>query len=129
MQYTVFVCGNSIGNVARIKTLTLRPDVLQQHCSNTIEAKQVSILWHVETDNPGKPDYSVKVDFVLQELGGLVMLPEGVSYSMMGKSRVGIIKTFGFSLVNKIETKVFVRQLKGNFKSFAKIVKDEDRLT
>ena len=58
-------------------------------------------LWLVKTDNAGKIDTAVKVDFVVQERGGLVMLPEGLSYSVIGKSREGALKIFGYNLINK----------------------------
>lgn len=35
----------------------------------------MTILWNVNTSNAGVPDYSVKVDFVVQKIGGVVMLP------------------------------------------------------
>ena len=55
----------------------------------------------VNTNNIGSLDHEVKVDFVLQKLGGIVMLPEGLSYSMIGKAKEGLLKVFGFSLINK----------------------------
>jgi hypothetical protein len=43
----------------------------------------VTILWDVTTNNAGSNDYTVKVDFVVQKLGGLTMLPEGLSYKVI----------------------------------------------
>jgi len=128
MQYSVFVCGNSIAKVQMLKTLTLRPQVIRQHCQNSFEAQEVKIQWQVNTKNVAKEaDYEVKVDFVLQKLGGIVMLPEGLSYSMVGKAKEGVLKTFGFRLINIEETRVYIRQLIGSFRGYAKVIRKDDR--
>jgi len=67
-------------------------------------------------------DYSVKVDFVVQKTGGIVILPEGLSYSVLMKAREGILKTFGYSLINKIDARVYIHQNIGKFKAFAKVI-------
>lgn len=127
MQYSVFICGNSISNANKAKTLTLTPNTIKERCKNSIESKTVSILWEVMTDNAGVSDLEVKVDFVVQKLGGLVMLPEGLSYKVSELSQEGILKKFGFSLINTRDTTIYIRQNIGKFKAFAKIVKDQDR--
>ena len=66
MQYSVFVCGNSIANVQRMKTFTLKPEVINQQCMSTFESKEIKIMWHVSTNNVASVDMSVKVDFVVQ---------------------------------------------------------------
>ena len=101
MKYSVFICGNSIANAERMKTLTLKPSVIKQHCENNLEAKKVDIQWRVNTDNAGQTDRSVKVDFVVQKRGGVIMLPEGLSYSVISKSREGPVRIFGYNLINK----------------------------
>lgn len=127
MQYSVLVCGNSISNANREKTLILRPDVIKNRCQNTIESKQVAILWDVNTVNAGNVVSDVKVDFVVQKLGGMVMLPEGVSYSIIELSRNGPLRTFGYSIINKRDTKIFIRQTIGKFKAYARIINEADR--
>ncbi len=74
-------------------------------------------------------DYSVKVDFVVQKVEGLVILPEGLSYSVLAKAKEGVLKTFGYSLINKIDTRVYIHQNIGKFKAFAKVVNEDDRET
>lgn len=101
MKYTIFLCGNSVGYADTLKTLVLNPDVIKKHCDSDIETKKLDIQWMVNTNNAGKVDKVVKVDFVVQEREGLTMLPEGLSYSVVGKSREGPLKTFGFNLINQ----------------------------
>jgi len=125
MQYSVFVCGNSISNAQTVKTITLQPDVLSKYCQYSSSSKKVTILWSVNTSNAGVPDYKVKVDFVVQKTGGLVMLPEGLSYLMSGRAREGVLRIFGYSFINKLDTKVYVRQNIGKFKAYAKVVRDQ----
>ena len=72
-------------------------------------------------------DYSVKVDFVLQKIGGVVVLPEGLSYSVVTMAKDGVLKTFGYSLINKIDARVYVHQNIGKFKAFAKVISEDDR--
>ena len=55
------------------------------------------------------------------------MLPEGLSYSMIGKATEGTLKVFGFNYINHMDTRVYIRQIIGTFKGYAKIVNDEDR--
>lgn len=87
----------------------------------------MAILWDVTTNNAGSNDYTVKVDFVVQKLGGLIMLPEGLSYKVIELSKDGILKKFGFSIINPRDTTIYIRQNIGKFKAFAKIIKDQDR--
>ena len=129
MQYSVFVCGNSIANAGTLKTLKLSSNIIQQHCNNDIETKQIAIIWLVNTNNAGKRDISVKVDFVVQKIGGIVMLPEGLAYSVRARATDQIIKTFGFSFINKANTRIYLHQIMGRFKAYAKIVRDEDMAT
>ena len=124
MQYSVFICGNSISNAQTVKTITLPSDLLTKYCAYANSTKEVTVLWNVNTSNAGIPDYSVKVDFVVQKIGGLTMLPEGRSYVVSGRAHDGILKVFGFSFINKINTRVYIRQNIGKFKAYAKVVKD-----
>ena len=127
MKYSVFICGNSITNAEKVSTLILKPNVIRKHCNNNIETKKLDIQWRVNTDNAGVSDLSVKVDFVVQGRGGVLMLPEGLSYSVVGQSKAGPLKVFGYNLINKEETRIYVHQIIGKFKAYAKIVREEDR--
>lgn len=129
MAYSLFICGNSISNANKAKTVALTPNVIRERCKNSIETKSVSIIWDVKTDNAGVTDLEVKVDFVVQKLGGIVMLPEGLSYKVTELSQDGMLKKFGYSIINKRNTTIYIRQNIGKFKAFAKIVKDHDRET
>ena len=51
MHYSVFICGNSITNAEKMKTLDLWSDMIDQHCLNGFEAKDVKIMWYVNTTN------------------------------------------------------------------------------
>ena len=66
---------------------------------------------------------------MVQKVGGVVILPEGLSYSVLTKAREGIIKNFGYSLINKIDARVFIHQNIGKFKAFAKVINEDDRDT
>jgi hypothetical protein len=46
---------------------------------------------------------------------------------MSGKARDGALRVFGYSFINKADTRVYVRQNIGKFKAYAKVVKDEAR--
>ena len=70
---------------------------------------------------------NVKVDFVVQKTGGMVILPEGLGYSVLTKARDGALRTFGFSLINKIDTRIYIHQVIGRFKAFARIIREDDR--
>ena len=70
---------------------------------------------------------NVKVDYVLQKTGGLIVLPESLSYSVLTKARDGVIKTFGFSLINILDTRIYIHPTIGRFKAFAKLIREEDR--
>ncbi len=83
----------------------------------------------MNTDNIELKEYNVKVDFVVQKVEGVVILPEGLSYSILTKAREGIIKNFGYSLINKIDARVFIHQNIGKFKAFAKVINEDDRDT
>lgn len=43
------------------------------------------------------------------------------------KAKPGLLKTFGFSLINKVDTRVFIHQNIGKFKAFAKVISEDDR--
>lgn len=84
----------------------------------------------MNTKNGGRiPDLIVNVDFVVQKTGGMVVLPEGLTYSMMTKARDGPLKIFGYKLINIVDTRIYIHQIIGRFKAFAKIIKEEDRET
>ena len=109
MQYSVFVCGNSIGNIAKLKMLTLKREVINQACYGNFQANEIKILWYVNTKNIDKVDSSVRADIVLQKQDGVTMLPQGLGYSMVGKSHDGPLKTFGFSFINALDTRIYIR--------------------
>lgn len=52
------------------------------------------------------------------------MLPEGLSYVYSGKANPGKLKVFGFSFLNRQDTRVYIHQNIGKFKAYAKIVRD-----
>lgn len=127
MTYSVLICGNSITDAYKLKTLTLSNQLINSKCNRKLESKQIDIYWYVNTDNVGIEDYSVKVDFVVQKEGGIVILPEGLSYSVLTKASEGVLKTFGYSLINKVDARVFIHQNIGNFKAYAKVINEDDR--
>jgi hypothetical protein len=43
---------------------------------------------------------------------------------MVGRSRDGVLKVFAYPFVNKMTTRVYIRQVVGSFKAFAKILAD-----
>jgi hypothetical protein len=81
----------------------------------------------VNTNNVGVNDISVKVDYVLQKTGGPIILPEGLGYSVLTKATDGIIKTFGYSLINLHDTRIYIHPTIGRFRAFAKLIREDDR--
>lgn len=69
----------------------------------------------------------MKVDYVLQKTGGVIILPEGLSYSVLTKARDGVIKTFGYSLINLLDTRVYIHPTIGRFKAYAKLIREDEK--
>jgi hypothetical protein len=97
-------------------------------CKNTVEAKRVSIIWSVATKNLNKDDDKhVKVDFVAQYAGNIILLPEGVSYNMILPAQEGLLHKFAFNLINKKKTKIIIDQIRGRYHAYAKIVSEPEK--
>lgn len=65
----------------------------------------------------------------MQKTGGVIVLPEGLSYSVFTKARDGVIKTFGFSLINLLDTRIYIHQTIGKFRAYAKLIREDDKDT
>lgn len=77
----------------------------------------------MNTKNAFKDDKTVKVDFLAQYRGDVVLLAEGVSYNKVTKvSENGYLGKYTYNLINKKDTKVIVNQIRGRFIAYAKIV-------
>lgn len=59
--------------------------------------------------------------------GGVTVVPEGVAYRAVEISRSSLLRTFGFSLISKLSTRIVISSIRGQFLAFAKIVEEVDK--
>lgn len=80
------------------------------------------ILWNVNTTSAYKTETSVKADFVVQYEGGVILLPEGVSYNVVDIAKSGFYKKFSYNVINKQDLRIILNPIRGMFNIYAKII-------
>lgn len=118
------LCGNSIRDAFKTRELHITPDLVDTLCSNSVEIRQISIIWSVTSKNDTKEEKQINVDFVAQYTGDLILLPEGISYNVQERSKEGVLKKFAFNVINKKDTKIIINQIRGKFRAYAKVISE-----
>ena len=93
--------GKSAARFVKIETASIKT-----LCSDSLDNHQISLVWAVKPHSSSKDTPKVSVDLVAQYSGKTIILPEGIAYSAKGRAAEGPLKTFAFSLLNAINTRI-----------------------
>lgn len=126
-SYSILLCGNVVKGSHTIQNLVLTKEVIAAMCANSIEAKDIKIIWSITTSHAEKVINEVRADYAVQYQSGWINLAEGVSYNIKDKSKESYQKIFTYKLLNKEETRIILNPIRGNFNIYAKIVKASQR--
>ena len=113
----------------RLTTLDFRFSMKKEEVSQLCKSKDSSD-WTLQIEfSTEEPDRDIKVEFLVQERGNMLLLPDGLAFrtsSVTGEVALGF---FAYDFLNIVDTRVILRSYSGRVTVYAKVIDRGEKLT